>query len=62
MIAFSRAYSLKVNDKQVEHFDTYTNERIIFRQKSEGGDWLIEQFANVMQKIPVIYYSQSEPE
>jgi SPP1 family phage portal protein len=62
MIAFSRSYSLKDNDKQVEHFDTYTNERIIFRQKSEGGDWIVEQFANVMQKIPVIYYSQPEPE
>jgi SPP1 family phage portal protein len=63
MTAFSRGYTLKDNDgKDVEHFDTWTQYQIIQRQKSSGGAWEEVKAPNQFQKIPVIYYSQAEPE
>lgn len=63
MTAFSRGYTLKDNEgKDVEHFDTWTQFQIIQRQKSGGGAWEEFKAPNQFQKIPVIYYSQAEPE
>jgi SPP1 family phage portal protein len=62
MIAFSREYQIKTGAKTEQHFDTYTAQWIILRQKDAGGEWVEQRAANLMQKIPVIYYSQPMPE
>jgi len=58
MDAFSRKYS--VNGK--EYFDVYTAERIINYRKDDGRWKEIKNTQNEIGKIPVIYYSQPDPE
>lgn len=61
MIAFGRHYSLKIGDKTEEHFDLYTDDKIITMLKGEGN-WIATTAPNPIGKIPVIYYSQDVPE
>lgn len=61
MIAFGRAYTIKVGDKNEEHFDTYTDTQIILGVKTDAG-WKPTPTANAIGKIPVIYYSQEAPD
>lgn len=60
LVAFSREYVTLEGDKQVLHFDTWTENKIIKREKRE--DWTSIENENILGKIPVIYYSQEEPE
>lgn len=69
MIAFGRKYKQK-NDqqKEIEHFDLYTAEKIYFTKnengawqfKTEKGEYITDVVAlpNIIKKIPVIYYHQ----
>lgn len=62
MVAFSRSYSVtSAEGKATEHFDTWTDLRVISREQV-NGEWVVTQTPNVMGKIPVIYYSQKEAE
>lgn len=61
MIAFARAYFVKVNSKDVEHFDVYTDQINYFGVNSNAG-WEMKDEKNLFQKIPVIYYSQPKAE
>lgn len=61
MVAFGRAYLVKADDKNVEHFDVYTDTRTFFGIKEDQG-WVVQAVANPIGKIPVIYYSQEAPE
>jgi SPP1 family phage portal protein len=51
-----------VDDKEVEHFDIYTDKQIYLAEKSTATDWIVKPEANLLGKIPVIYYSQAAPE
>ncbi|MCK9592695.1 MAG: phage portal protein [Methanoregula sp.] len=63
MTGFSRGYKLKDDDgKEVEHFDTWTAQTIIERDKPGGSDWTETRIANQYQKIPVIFYPQPQAE
>jgi SPP1 family phage portal protein len=62
LIAFSRWYQTTETDKVTEHFDTYTELVTIQRIKTDGGEWQETRTANVLGKIPVVYYSQLQPE
>jgi SPP1 family phage portal protein len=61
MIAFGRAYRVKVGDKNEEHFDLYTETNIILGVKADTG-WIPTSAPNVVQKIPVVYYKQDAPD
>lgn len=61
MIAFGRGYVLKISDKNEEHFDIYTDANIYKITKSQSG-WVAQVETNLIQKIPVIYFSQEAPE
>lgn len=60
MIAFGRGYTIKVNGKDEEHFDLYTDE--LFYLGKNTGTWEFTEETNVVKKIPVVYYSQPRPE
>lgn len=57
MIAFARGYTVNVDGKNVEHFDVYTDDKIYLGVKDSTG-FVCTPSANVVGKIPVIYYSQ----
>lgn len=61
MIAFGREYAEKVEDKDVFHFDVYTEDNNYLAVKSAAG-WEVKTEVNLLKKIPVIYYSQPAPE
>lgn len=62
MIAFGRGYTVEDGDKKEEHFDLYTDDTVYEGIKPDGGEWKVVPTANVYTKIPVIYYSQPQPE
>lgn len=61
MVAFGRGYYIKIDGKNVEHFDLYT-EKEIHKGVLEGSSWVVATETNIIGKIPVIYYSQPAPE
>jgi len=62
MVAFSRSYSIKDTDNKItEHFDTWTATSVYSRANIDGK-WDTVVTANIFGKIPVVYYSQPEPE
>lgn len=61
MIAFARGYQLEVEGKKIDHFDIYT-EKSIHKLVKADDDWTLTTEANVIGKIPVIYYRQEAPE
>lgn len=61
MIAFGRGYVLLISDQQEEHFDIYTD-KIIYKIVKSPTGWQVTPETNIIQKIPVIYYSQELPE
>ncbi|SEV88827.1 phage portal protein, SPP1 family [Chitinophaga sp. YR573] len=61
MIAFGRGYMVTVGDKTIEHFDFYTDKNIVLGSK-EGGAWTTTPQTNATGKIPIIYYTQPQPE
>ncbi len=56
MTAFGRSY--KVN--KIEHFDLYTDK--VTRKYRKETTWEYEEEKNLLEKIPVIYYSRDYPE
>lgn len=62
MIAFSRGYQVTDDaNKEVEHFDTWT-ETLQVTRILQNGEWLQTVAVNPFGKIPVVYYTQEEPE
>jgi hypothetical protein len=61
MIAFGRGYSIKVGDKNEDHFDLYLSDRTFKGVKLAGG-WEVTNEPNPALKIPVVYYTQDLPE
>lgn len=61
MIAFGRGYSVAISGKNEEHFDVYTEKAKYLFVKGESG-WSVTTETNAAGKIPVIYYSQDQPE
>ena len=61
MDAFARRYKLvDVDEKSYEHVDIYTADKIHYGVKKT--EWKVEVKPNLFGKIPVIYYTQAEPE
>ncbi|WP_343302857.1 phage portal protein [Chitinophaga niabensis] len=61
MIAFGRGFNIKVDQKDEEHFDLYTAERIYYGKKGPTN-WEVKAEPNLFKKIPVIYWTQGVPE
>lgn len=71
LLAFSRSYILKENDKDVEYFETYTDS-FIYKWKKEESWEAVEEIKdgvsvsypipNVIGKIPIVYARQEHPE
>lgn len=67
MIAFARAYKIKEGTSDIDHFDVYTTD-FTYKYVNRIG-WALDNLApnagkvpNAAKKIPVIYYSQAQPE
>lgn len=63
LIAFSRGYTVNVNGKEEQRFDSYT--KIDTRQYIlKEGQWTLakDPVANVIGKIPIVYCTQGEAE
>lgn len=61
MIAFGRGYEIINGDKKEEHFDVYMADSTYKGIKSDSG-WDVLKEVNPSGKIPIIYYSQPQPE
>lgn len=61
MIAFGREYAIKKEGVDEQHFDIYTEEWNYYHVM-KGSDWEQTKTKNLFNKIPVIYYTQPEPE
>lgn len=62
MIAFGREYLITLSGNKVEtHFDIYTADSI-YKGTQVDGKWEVVTETNIFKKIPIIYYSQEEPE
>lgn len=62
LVAFGRGYDVTGEDgKKIEHFDIYTETKIIYGEKNEQ-EWTSKTIDNPFGAIPVIYYSQDAPE
>lgn len=62
MIAFSRAYKIKVEGKEIQHLDVFTSKFIATYKKEDDGWKELKKAANLIGKIPIVYYSQEEAE
>lgn len=61
MTAMSVGYTRRVGDKDVEYFDTYTDEQHI-KWSNEGGEWAeVENEAITLGKIPAVYVYRPTP-
>jgi len=59
--AFTRRYKLEdIDEKTYEHVDIYTSDKMFYGVKKT--EWVVETKDNLFAKIPVIYYTQAEPE
>jgi len=59
--AFTRRYKLEdIDEKTYEHVDIYTSDKLFYGIKKT--EWVVETKDNLFTKIPVIYYTQAEPE
>lgn len=54
MVAFSRGFTLKEDDKDVEHLETWTETNYFFFTKVDAG-WMKEVKENPLGKIPIVY-------
>lgn len=62
MIAFSRLYKLKINNKDVEHLDVFTSSTIATYIKEQANWQVLKSTPNPIKKIPIVYYAQEEAE
>jgi len=62
MIAFGRGYTIQEGEKKIQYLTLYTAESINTYVKGEDG-WVLEKGeANVLGKIPLVYYAQQRTE
>jgi SPP1 family phage portal protein len=76
MVAFGRAYKIKEDNKDIEHFDVYTAD-LEYKYINKNNAWTLDTEAvsytsegeikvnpipNVVKKIMVVYHSQNKPE
>lgn len=62
LIAFSREYTLTINDKPVTHFDVYTPESTILYRQEQNIFEQVDKKPNPIGKIPIIYGYQAQVE
>ena len=62
MAAFSRAYSLFVDKKEVKYFEVYTDEEYKLFEKVDNGWEEKESLVNVIGKIPVVFAAVEQSE
>ncbi|GAO43787.1 phage portal protein [Flavihumibacter petaseus] len=62
MIAFGRGYFVGAEGSKSEMLELYTATKIYIYQKTTNGWIELKSAANIVQKIPVIYYRQPKPE
>jgi hypothetical protein len=60
LIAFGRGFKIKVQGKDEEHFDLYTDKTIYKCVVGVGGKLEAKQENNLIQKIPIIYFKQAK--
>lgn len=63
MVAFSREFKRKVEDKEIRYFETYTDKmRLMWTDRDGSGYQLMEGFPKTVSigKIPVVYGRQEE--
>ncbi len=58
--AVAREYKVKVNNKNIEHFDVYMADIIYKCEKN--GSWIISPETNIIGKIPIVWFNQDETE
>ncbi|MGL5914013.1 MAG: phage portal protein [Bacteroidales bacterium] len=61
MVAFSIATTIKMGEKEVVYFDTYTSYRHIKWKNADGAWEVVEDKPNALLKIPVIYSHRASP-
>ncbi len=64
LIAFGRKYFTIEGKGKVANFDLWTQTKI-YNTVQQNGEWIVKENGerdNPLEKIPVIYYSQSRPE
>jgi SPP1 family phage portal protein len=61
MVAFGRGYQITEDGQKVECYDLYTDDTTVLGKKV-AGEWGITSGANVLGKIPVIYYKKTQSE
>lgn len=64
LIAFSREFELKIDEKAIKHFEVYTaSGTFLYRQEQTGYKEVeAERKQNPIGKIPIVYAIQGEPE
>lgn len=66
LVMFSREYaqlrSIEGVDVEIEILEVWTTEKHVVLEKGEDGIEIVVNEANLLKKIPVIYYSQPYPE
>lgn len=64
MIAFIREYTTTEDGKDIPHFDVYTDTQTVMWKRTGNTEltWARTEEANVIGKIPIVYYSQDTTE
>lgn len=66
LVMFSREYTqlraIEGEDVEIEILEVWTTEKHVVLEKGEDGIEIVVNEANLLKKIPVIYYSQDYPE
>lgn len=66
LVMFAREYTAKRvvegEEVEVETLEVWTNEKHVLLEKTDDGTSMVKNEANLLKKIPVIYYSQPYPE
>ena len=57
MIAFAVGYNVKKDQKSIERLDFYTA-KINYQCEKISGKWQVNAFANLLGKIPIVYFKQ----
>lgn len=62
LVAFSREFELKIDEKAIKHFEVYTQKETILYRQEQAGYEEIERKKNPIDKIPIVYATQGDPE
>lgn len=57
LVSFGHGYYIKSGNNTVEHYDIYFPD-VIYRCHRSTVGWVVDEYTNLIGKIPVIYYEQ----